>query len=188
MKKQKSTTELIEINDITEYSLKTSKNDEIVFFIIKPTNVSVLSESNLTAKIFSLMNVLKYVSNLEMLALNSCESFENNKIYLKELLKKEENTHIRNMLLEEEKFLNEIQINTATSREFLICIRFKDEEEKKLLAHLDRVEKNIIEQGFNVKRASKEDIKKILAIYFEQNITTEKFEDFDGERWFLDND
>ena len=26
-------------------------------------------------------------------------------------------------------------------------------------------------------------IKRILAVYFAQNVTTEHFEDFDGERW-----
>ena len=32
------------------------------------------------------------------------------------------------------------------------------------------------------------DIKRILAIYFEQNVTTEKFEDYDGERWIVPED
>ena len=30
-------------------------------------------------------------------------------------------------------------------------------------------------------RADREDIKRILAVYYEQNVTTERFEDFDGE-------
>ena len=34
-----------------------------------------------------------------------------------------------------------------------------------------------------MRRADGEDIKRILAVYFEQNVTTEHFEDFDGERW-----
>lgn len=185
--RQVSTKDLIEIKDITEYSIITKRNEQLVYFIIKPTNVSVLSESSLRAKIFALMNILKYVSNLEMICLNSCENFESNKNFLKERLKEEENMYIRNLLLEEEKFLNEIQVNTATSREFLICIRIKNEEEKELMAYLDRIEKNILEQGFKVKRADKEEIKKMLAIYYEQNVTTEKFEDYDGERWLIDD-
>ena len=55
------------------------------------------------------------------------------------------------------------------------------------MAYLDRIEKNILEQGFKVKRADKEEIKKMLAIYYEQNVTTEKFEDYDGERWLIDD-
>jgi hypothetical protein len=30
-----------------------------------------------------------------------------------------------------------------------------------------------------------EDIKTILGVYYEQNVTTEKYEDFDGERWVI---
>ena len=33
-----------------------------------------------------------------------------------------------------------------------------------------------------------EDIKRIMAVYYEQNVTSEKFEDFDGERWIIPND
>ena len=65
--RQVSTKDLIEIKDITEYSIITKRNEQLVYFIIKPTNVSVLSESSLRAKIFALMNILKYVSNLEMI-------------------------------------------------------------------------------------------------------------------------
>ena len=33
-----------------------------------------------------------------------------------------------------------------------------------------------------------EDIRRLLTVYFEQNVTTEKFEEFDGERWIILND
>ena len=33
-----------------------------------------------------------------------------------------------------------------------------------------------------------EDIKRIMAVYYEQNVTSEKFEDFDGERWIIPDD
>ena len=57
-----------------------------------------------------------------------------------------------------------------------------------MFPYLSRIEKSLNEQGFSVKRADKEDIKRILAVYFEQNVTTEKFEDFDGERWVILNE
>jgi hypothetical protein len=46
----------------------------------------------------------------------------------------------------------------------------------------------LVEQGFTSKRADEEDMKRILAVYFEQNVTTEKFEEFDGERWIILNE
>ena len=58
-KKIKSTRELINAKTISEYSLKLFNNDEIVFFIIQPQNLSVMSAENIGAKIFALTNVLK---------------------------------------------------------------------------------------------------------------------------------
>jgi len=48
--------------------------------------------------------------------------------------------------------------------------------------HARALEKTLREQGFSVKRAGKEDIRRLLAVYFEQNVTTKRFEDIDGER------
>jgi hypothetical protein len=85
-------------------------------------------------------------------------------------------------------FLDRIQVQMATAREFLIVIRLRDEKPNEVFPYLNRIEKTLREQGFSVKRAEKEDIKRILAVYFEQNVTTEKFEDFDGERWVIFGD
>lgn len=57
-----------------------------------------------------------------------------------------------------------------------------------MLSYFNRIEKMLVEQEFKVKRAEEEDIRRILAVYFEQNVTTEKFEEFDGERWIILND
>ena len=76
----------------------------------------------------------------------------------------------------------------ATAREFLIIVRLRNEKEGETLPYLNRIEKTLNEQGFTVKRAGENDIKRILAVYFEQNVTTERFENFDGERWIVLND
>ena len=39
------------------------------------------------------------------------------------------------------------------------------------------------EHGFRARRAGSADIKHILAVYFEQDVTTERFDDYDGARW-----
>lgn len=54
--------------------------------------------------------------------------------------------------------------------------------------YLNRIENMFVEHRFKVRRAEEEDIRRILAVYFEQNVTTEKFEEFDGERWVILND
>jgi len=64
----------------------------------------------------------------------------------------------------------------------------KEQKESEMLSYFNRIEKMLEEQEFKVKRAEEEDIRRILAVYFEQNVTTEKFEEFDGERWIILND
>ena len=64
-----------------------------MYFIVKPTNISVLSESSVGARIYALMTVLKGVAEIEMLCLNSRESFEDNKRFLKSQMEQEESSH-----------------------------------------------------------------------------------------------
>ena len=183
-----STRRLIGTKEITDYSLQTYAHGELVYFIVKPSNISVLSEASIRARIYALMTVLKGIAEIEMLCLNSRENFESNKQFLRKRIDEEENLVVRNLLERDLRFLDQIQIQMATAREFLIAIRLHDEEEKEVFPYLSRIEKSLKDQGFSVKRADKEDIKRILAVYFEQNVTTEKFEDFDGERWVILND
>ena len=183
--KRLSTRQFIGAKEITDYSLVTYGQGELVYFIVKPTNISVLSESSVGARIYALMTVLKGVAEIEMLCLNSRESFEDNKRFLKSQMEQEENPVIRRLLEQDQTHLDRIQVQMATAREFLIMLRLKDEKESDIFPYLSRNEKSLKEQSFSVKRADKEDIKRILAVYYEQNVTTEKFEDFDGERWII---
>ena len=183
--KRLSTRQFIGAKEITDYSLVTYGQGELVYFIVKPTNISVLSESSVGARIYALMTVLKGVAEIEMLCLNSRESFEDNKRFLKSQMEQEENPVIRRLLEQDQTHLDRIQVQMATAREFLIMLRLKDEKESDIFPYLSRIEKSLKEQSFYVKRADKEDIKRILAVYYEQNVTTEKFEDFDGERWII---
>lgn len=183
--KRLSTRQFIGAKEITDYSLVTYGQGELVYFIVKPTNISVLSESSVGARIYALMTVLKGVAEIEMLCLNSRESFEDNKRFLKSQMEQEENPVIRRLLEQDQTHLDRIQVQMATAREFLIMLRLKDEKESDIFPYLSRIEKALKEQSFSVKRADKEDIKRILAVYYEQNVTTEKFEDFDGERWII---
>jgi hypothetical protein len=89
-RQKQSTRELIGIDEITDYSLKTPYG-ELVYFIIHLTNISVLSESSVSAGIYALMTVLKGIAEIEMLCLNSKENFDDNKQYLKKRIEIEQN-------------------------------------------------------------------------------------------------
>ena len=179
-----STRQLIGIEDITGYSLVTPHGD-LVFFMVKPTNISVLSDSSIGARIYALMNVLKGISDIEMLCLNSRENFEDNKSYLKARMDAEQNPVIRKLLEQDSKHLDRIQVLMASSREFYILVRLQGKKESDVFSYLSRIEKSIKDNGFTVRRATEEDLKRMLGVYFEQNVTTERYEDHDGERWVL---
>ena len=49
--------------------------------------------------------------------------------------------------------------------------------------YLARVEKLIRDQGFDVRRADLDDVKRLMAVYFVQDFTSEHYDDFDGQRW-----
>ena len=187
-KRRASTRQLIGAKEITDYSLVTYGHGELVYFIVKPTNISVLSQASVGARIYALMTVLKGVAEIEMLCLNSRESFEDNKRFLRSRMEHEGNPVVRKLLEKDLSHLDRIQVQMATAREFLILIRLKEEKESEVFPYLARIEKSLKEQGFSVRRADKEDIKRLLAVYYEQNVTTEKFEDFDGERWIIPED
>lgn len=82
-KNMESTRELMGTKEVTDYSVRTYRNDELVYFLIQPSNISVLSEESLSARIYGLMTVLKGITEIEMMCLNSRENFEDNKRYLK---------------------------------------------------------------------------------------------------------
>ena len=66
-----------------------------------------------------------------------------------------------------------------------MCIRDRLEavREKEKYPYLARVEKLIRDQGFDVRRADLDDVKRLMAVYFVQDFTSEHYDDFDGQRW-----
>ena len=167
-----STRQLMGIDGIKDYCIATRMGD-LVFFIIKPTNISVLSDSSISARIYALLNVVKGQAEIEMLALNSKESFERNKNFYQERMGNEELPAIRRLLEQDSKHLDRIQVLMASSREFYIIIRLRSEKETDVFPYLSRIEQSINDNGFTTRRAT------------EQNVTTEKFEDYDGDRWVI---
>ena len=66
-------------------------------------------------------------------------------------------------------------------------MNFFEQELRKIVApkYLSRIEQSINDNGFTTRRATEQDLKRMLGVYFEQNVTTEKFEDYDGDRWVI---
>lgn len=96
--------------------------------MIKPTNIFVLSEEIISARIYALVTVLKGMAELEFLCLNSRESYEDNKRFLRKRLELETNPAVRRLLEQDLVHLDRIQVQMATEREFLVIIRLRNEK------------------------------------------------------------
>ena len=179
-----STRQLMGIDSIKDYCIATRMGD-LVFFIIKPTNISVLPDSGVTARIYALLNVVKGLAEIEMLALNSKESFEDNKRFYASRMEAEELPALRRLLEQDSSHLDRIQALMASAREFYIIVRLRNEKESEIFPYLSRIEKTIKDNGFSVSRAGEQELNRMLGIYFEQDVTTEQYEDYDGDRWVI---
>lgn len=182
-KKKNSVQELIGIDTFSKRGLKT-RNGELVFFSISPTNISVLSKENIQTKIWHLMMVLSAQPDIEITCLDSCERFDDNKSFMVDRHAKEVNPNVKLCLEKDIEYLDNIQIEMSTARQFMFVVRFKREKEEQIFNQINRVEKAIAEQGFEVKRMRKDDIKRFLAIYFGASMQGELIPDIDGKDCF----
>ena len=80
-KKGRSVQELLGIRSFTQYGLAVGKY-ELLFYLVSPTNISVLSHTNIEIKIRHLMMVLSAIPDIEITCTDSSECFDDNKAYL----------------------------------------------------------------------------------------------------------
>ena len=164
-KKGRSTQELIGVKSFTKYGLETQKG-ELLFYLVGPTNISVLSRVNIEIKIRHLMMVLSAIPDIEIACTDSCECFDDNKSYLQERMDEEQNPKVRRILKKDMEMLDHVQAEMSTARQFLFILRCKGE------------------QGFEVRRMKKADIKRFLAIYFGASMNGDQMPDVDGEQFY----
>ena len=182
-KKGSSVQDLIGIKTFTKYGLKTNRG-ELLFYLVAPTNISVLSQTNIEIKVRHLMMVLSSLPDIEIACTDSSECFDDNKAYLHTRLDEEVNPKVKRVLKKDVEFLDQIQVEMATARQFLFIARCKAKKPEQVFQMANRVEKVISEQGFEVRRMKKEDIKRFLALYFDASFNGEQMPDIDGEQFF----
>lgn len=175
--------QLLGFESFSEYGVKTDKA-EIVFFTAEPTNISVLSAANVEGKIHNLMMVLSVIPDLEIIAADSAERFDDNKWNIKKRLQTEQNEHVRNLLKADYDFLDEIQLEMSSARQFMFAIRFRREKPEQIFNVVSRVDKTLSEHGFSAKRMSKAEVKRMIALYFGTSIAGDEIDDIEGEKYF----
>ena len=182
-KKGSAVQDLIGIKTFTKYGLKTNRG-ELLFYLVAPTNISVLSHTNIEIKVRHLMMVLSSLPDIEIACTDSSECFDDNKVYLNTRIEEELNPKVKRVLKRDVEFLDQIQVEMATARQFLFIARSKAKKPEQVFQMANRVEKVISEQGFEVRRMKKEDIKRFLALYFDASFNGEQMPDIDGEQFF----
>jgi hypothetical protein len=182
-KKGRSVQEFLGLKTFTKYGLATDKG-ELIFFQVSPTNISVLSSINIEIKIRHLMMVLSSVPDIEITCADASECFDDNKAYLQRRLEEEQNQKVRKLLDKDIDFLDSIQIEMATARQFMFITRCRNMKPEQVFQTVNRVERIISDQGFEVKRMKKADIKRFLALYFDASMNGEQMPDGDGEQFF----
>lgn len=182
-RKGRSTQELMGIQNFTRYGLATNRG-ELLFFLVSPTNISVLSHTNIEIKIRHLMMVLSAIPDIEITCTDSCECFDDNQAYLRGRLQEEGNPLVRQLLEQDREMLDRAQAEMATARQFLFISRCKGMKADQVFQAVNRIEKVISEQGFEVRRMRKSDIKRFLAIYFDASMNGDQLPDTDGGQFF----
>ncbi len=185
-KQKRGTRSLLNIKTLHDEYIETDRDEQVYYLSVQPPNLSVMSSEMIVSKVYALTHVLKSIGALEILVMNSRDNFEQNKLFIQKRLDQETQPNVRKCLTQDLRHLDEIQIRTATSRLFLFVIRIKRDDSSVIMNQLNRVEKNLRMQGFQIKRLKKQQLKAMLAVYYEQNVTTEVFEKIDGERWIGD--
>ncbi len=177
-----STRQLMGIDQFTENGLKVGRS-ELVFFLIQPDNLSVLSAEGVRGKIAALTDLLRSVESVRLLALDSRESFQNNKDWYRQRMEQESNPALRELLRQDAAHLDAIQTTTASAREFALVFELDRQKEENARSQVTRLEKSIRDKGFHVRQASQQDLMRLLAVYYQQDVTTDIFDGIDGERW-----
>lgn len=181
LRQLKSTRQLMGIVRITPHGVQT-ESGERAFYLIRPDNLSVLSPEVIQSRIRSLTVLLSTQPSIEILALDSRESFRRNKECYQRRIEEEPVPEVRTLLEKDLEHLETIQFSSASSREFVLVLPL-DEKAGADESTLRQIEKSICDRGLSVRLAEEQDVERLLAIYYQQDLTTEMFRDFDGEEF-----
>lgn len=171
------------IRCFTRYGLETDQG-ELLFFQVSPTNISVLSYTNIELKIRSLQAVVTIMPEIEIICADSCECFDANKAYLRQREKEETNPKLQSLLRQDAQMLTQLQSEMSTARQFVFVRRCLGLKPDQVFTLANETQKRLAEEGFEVQRMKKADIKRFLAIYFGTSMDGGQLPDTDGAQYF----
>mgnify|MGYP000259067558 FL=1 len=182
-KKGVAVQDLLGFKAFTDYGVSTNRG-ELLLYEIRPTNLSVLSAASVENKIREMTMLLAAIPEIEIACIDSSECFDENKAYLSERAEQEKNKKVRELLQKDIAFLDDIQLEMATARQFLFIAKCRGMNAQQVFHYANAVQKAIHEQGFEVHRLEKGEIKRLLALYFDASLFGEQIPDTETEPFF----
>lgn len=172
LRQRQTARQLMGISQLTGYGVRTAEG-ELAFFLIKPDNLSVLSEEGVRGRVTALTHLLCAMPELRILALDSRESFQRNQEWYRQRLEQEELPALRELLRQDSAHLDEIQTTTASAREFVLVFRLDQQSGESDEVQLRQMEKRIRDQGFHASWVPREEhcvavsgmISRLLGVY-----------------------
>ena len=183
-RRRQSTRQLMRIDRLTEHGVMTASG-ELVYFLVSPSNLSVLSPEGVRDRVRCLTNLLRGVRLMEILTINSRESFQPIRDWYRQRMEQETVPAVRELLRQDAEHLSELQSAAASVREFALVFQM-DRRITDTASQVNQLEKFIRDRGFQVRAAEEQDLKRLLAVYYQQDVTTEYYESVDGERWLTE--
>ena len=180
LKQRQSTRQLMGIRKLLPHGVAIP-GGSLVFFLIHPDNLSVLSAEGIRQRVTALSNLFRAEEQVEVLGLDSRESFQQNQVYYQTRLEEETTPKIRELLQKDISYLDEIQTTSASSREFVLVLRM-EEQAARDEGGLRQKEKSLCDHGISVRLAEEQDVKRLLVSYYLHDADPESLEDVDGER------
>lgn len=173
----KSTRQLMGVDSITSHGVKTPYG-ELAYFILTPDNLSILSPEGVRGRVKAMTDLLKASPEARLIALDSRESYRQNQNWYRDRLDHESVPAVADMLQKDIAHLDTIQAGAASSREFLLAYQLD-----KTRDDVSTLEQRIRDCGFTGRVAVRNDIKRILAVYYRSSGYTEEYQDYDGQPW-----
>ncbi|MCB5781273.1 hypothetical protein LIR33_22915, partial [Flavonifractor plautii] len=122
LRQRQTTRQLMGVTHLTEHGAVCGR-DELLFYLLRPDNLSILSPEGIRGRVRALTGLLQGMASLELLALDSRESFLKNKQYYQRRLEEEPSPALRELLRQDMEHLDARQSSTAASREFVLVCR-----------------------------------------------------------------
>ena len=185
--RRRSTRDLLGIQEIRKHTIRTV-HGERSYFILTPTNISVLSQEGVAGRVQSLMEVLKSLDRAELICMDGSESFAENRDFLRRRYEAEPEPAIRRLLQQDAERFQQLKVQAVTARRFLLAVPMGESAEHR--SRQAMLEALLHEQGFFGRQVTRDEQKELMALWFSRSPAGEPLPDLDGglagEKDFLD--